>query len=86
MAREHPTTPNHASNIGEASSASNPTVGWSLKRICCDSKDKVEFFLQLRTYDIHQAPLWLDWRFLEDTFSMFHQEASPAELNGQSNS
>ncbi|WJX50006.1 hypothetical protein P8452_36371 [Trifolium repens] len=27
MAREHPTTPNHASNIGEASSASNPTVG-----------------------------------------------------------
>jgi hypothetical protein len=28
----------------------------------------------------------LDWRFLEDTFSMFHQEARPAALNGQSNS
>lgn len=53
MAREQSTTPNHASNIGEVPSASNPTVGWSLKRIYFEPEEKVVFFLQLRTYDIH---------------------------------
>lgn len=57
IAREDNTSPSHPSNIGEVSSAANPTVDWSLESVNCESKEKMVFFLRLRTYDVQPSPL-----------------------------